>query len=136
MEDTRARQSIVLIVGQDSGDRCQSLVESIGSTCFRAASLAEASTALSQNSPDVVVVDFDLPDGNGIELITNLRQHKDHRNTPVILLTGDIHPAQLERAVMAGLYAFLAKPFSSQEFVKLVNAAISESADRVTGNNN
>ncbi|MBX3460617.1 MAG: response regulator [Planctomycetes bacterium] len=135
MDDTRARQSIVLIVGEDSGARCQSLVESLGATCYRAFSMAEATASLAHHAPDVVVADYDLPDGNGIELITSLRQTKEHRSTPVILLTGEIHPAQLERAVMAGLYAFLAKPFNSQEFVKLVNAAISESADRVRGSN-
>ncbi|MCC7508992.1 MAG: response regulator [Planctomycetes bacterium] len=137
MHDTRARQSVVLIIEDDtdSASRCEALVESVGATSLRVNSLESAEKILTQNAPDVVIVDYDLPDGTGIDVIAAVRQSMVHRSTPIVLLTGDIYPAELERAVMMGIYAFLAKPFSGQEFVKLLNAAINENADRVPRTN-
>jgi DNA-binding response OmpR family regulator len=128
-----ARQSVVLLLEDDteSAAHCRTLIEGLGATCFPVRSLEDAEKALRHNAPDVVVVDYDLPDGSGIDLIGILRQSMEHRVTPIILLTGEIDPHELERAVMMGIYAFLAKPFAPEEFTKLVNAAIAEEAERV-----
>ena len=128
-----ARQTIVLLIEDDqaAGSPCRALIESVGATCHPVASLQAAEASLGDSSPDVVVVDYNLPDGTGLDVIGLLRQHPRHRATPIILLTGEIHPAELERAVMMGIYAFLARPFSPQEFTKLVSAAIADEASRV-----
>jgi len=131
--DLNARQSVVLLIEDDadSSTQCRQLIERLGATCYPVQSLEAAEKILHQNAPDVVVVDYSLPDGSGIDLIGLLRQSMEHRSTPIILLTGGIDPHELERAVMMGIYAFLAKPLSSQEFTKLVNSAIAEQAGRV-----
>jgi two-component system, OmpR family, phosphate regulon response regulator PhoB len=131
--DLNARQSIVLLIEDDidSSAKCRQLIEKLGATCHPVRTLEAAKKILRQNAPDVVVVDYSLPDGSGIDLIGLLRQSVEHRATPIILLTGEIDPHELERAVMMGIFAFLAKPFSTQEFTKLVNAAIAEQAVRV-----
>jgi CheY-like chemotaxis protein len=132
-----ARQSIVLLIEDDteSASLSRQLIESLGATCHAVSSLEDAEAILHHNAPDVVVVDYDLPDGSGIDLIALLRQNLQHRTTPIILLTGEIDPHELERAVMMGIYAFLAKPFSPQEFTKLVHSAIAEESDRVRNDN-
>ena len=131
--DLAARQSVVLLIEEDvdSSAQCRQLIEGVGATCYGVQTLDAAEKVLRQYAPDVVVVDYALPDGSGIDLIGILRQTMEHRATPIILLTGAIDPHELERAVMMGIYAFLAKPFSNQEFTKLVNAAIAEQAGRV-----
>lgn len=131
--EANANQSIVLLI-EDETDHdtpTRKLIEQIGATCYRVTSVESAEEILDQNAPDVVIVDYDLPDGTGIDLIALLRQNTNHRGTPIILLTGEIDPHELERAVMMGIYAFLAKPFNHDEFTKLVNAAILEEANRV-----
>ena len=132
-----ARQSIVLLIEEDSESASQSrqLIEGLGATCHPVSSLEAAEQILKHNAPDVVVVDYSLPDGSGIDLIGILRQSMEHRSTPIILLTGEIDAHELERAVMMGIYAFLAKPFSPQEFTKLVQSAIAEEAGRVRNDN-
>lgn len=131
-----ARHSIVLLIedgaGEDSSTR--DLVQELGATCHRVTSVEDAESVLEHSAPDVVIVDYDLPDGSGIDLIALLRQNTNHRGTPIILLTGEIDPHELERAVMMGIYAFLAKPFNPDEFIKLVGAAIEEEANRVRNN--
>lgn len=138
MPDSPARQSVVLLIEDDvtNSSPCRVLIESIGATCFPVQSLEQAEKILKQNSPDVVVVDYHLPDGTGIDLISHLRQGLEDRSTPILLLTGEIDPHELERAVMMGIYAFLAKPFNSEEFVKLVGAAITEEAERIRNQDN
>jgi len=134
--DIHARQSLVLLIESDakSSVHCRSLIEGIGATCHSVSSLADAEAVLDHSAPDVVVVDYDLQDGSGLDFIALLRQGAHHRNTPILLLTGEIEAHQLERAVMMGIYAFLAKPFSNEEFRKLVSSAIAEEAQRVRNN--
>ena len=135
--DDQAQRSIVLLIEENTESSSQSrqLIEGLGATCYPVSSLEAAEAVLRQNAPEVVVVDYDLPDGSGIDLIALLRQSMNHRTTPIILLTGDIDPHELERAVMMGIYAFLAKPFSPQEFTQLVQSAIKEEAGRVRNDN-
>lgn len=128
MDLQTAKQSVVLLIEADpeAAGSSLALIEGMGAVCHNVGTLEDAQWVLKQNVPDAVVVDYDLPDGTGIELIGHLRQSLPHRNTPIILLTGEIHPHELERAVMLGMYAFLAKPFEPAELAKLVSAAISE----------
>jgi len=131
--NSHARQSTILLIESDSGSSalCRRLIEDIGAVCHAVCSLAEAEDLLRHCTPDVVIVDFELADGSGLDLIALLRQGAQHRNTPILLLTGEIGAHQLERAVMMGIYAFLAKPFSPEEFTKLVSSAIADEAQRV-----
>jgi DNA-binding NtrC family response regulator len=131
--NAHARQSTVLLIESDidSSSLCRRLIEDTGAGCHAVASLAQAEDILRHHTPDVVVVDFELEDGSGLDLIALLRQGMQHRNTPILLLTGEIKAHQLERAVMMGIYAFLAKPFSHEEFTKLLNSAIADEAQRV-----
>ncbi len=133
MDLQTAKQSVVLLIESDpeAAGSSRALIEGLGAVCHNVSSLEDAQWVLRQNVPDAVVVDYDLPDGTGIELIGHLRHSMAHRGTPIILLTGDIHPHELERAVMLGMYAFLAKPFDPSELAKLVAAAITEDRDRV-----
>lgn len=131
-----ATQNIVLLIEDESDEQSptRKLIEELGAICHRVTSVEAAEQILEQNAPDVVIVDYDLPDGTGIDLIALLRQNTNHRGTPIILLTGEIDPHELERAVMMGIYAFLAKPFHNEEFTKLVGAAIAEETNRVRNN--
>ncbi|MBZ0135356.1 MAG: response regulator [Planctomycetes bacterium] len=126
-------RSIVLLIEDDTDENSptRGLIDEIGANCYRVTSVEQAESILNQNAPDVVIVDHSLPDGTGIELIALLRQNTSHRGTPIILLTGEIDAMELERAVMMGIYAFLAKPFDGEEFKKLVGAAIADEANRV-----
>jgi CheY-like chemotaxis protein len=131
MDPTIARQSVVLLIeaDPDAAGASQALIEGLGAVCHSVGTIEDARWVLRQNVPDAIVVDHDLPDGAGIDLIGQLRQSPQHRDTPIILLASRVHPQELERAVMLGMYAWLAKPFAPAELTALVSAAITE--DRV-----
>jgi ribonuclease P protein subunit RPR2 len=84
-----------------------------------AASAAEARAALERRSPDAIVLDVGLPDGNGVSFTRELRARP---NPPgVLLLTGsDIEVAE---ARAAGAEALLRKPFSPLELLDKVYRA-------------
>lgn len=128
-----AQKSVVLLIEDRDATTspCEALIDGVGATCYRVRGLEEAEEVLHQNTPDVVIVDHELSDGTGIDLISVIRQGMEQRNTPIIFLTGEIDPRELERAVMMGIYAFLAKPFNGDEFVKLLTSAIVDEAERI-----
>ncbi len=126
MDNARIRQSVVLVIEADtaSGARCEALLETLGATPFRVASRQEAEAFLELCTPDAVIVAYELPDGTGIDVVNDYRRRRALRRSPIILLTSEIATNELERAVMAGVFASLGKPFTAHEFFKLITAAI------------
>ncbi len=133
MASPNSSPAIILVVESDpvTVATIRTLVEELGAICLAVSGLQAAQAVLRQAIPDVVIAAYELADGTGIELISQLRLSASHRATPAILLTGHIRTQELERAVMQGMYAFLAKPFEHQELVKLVSAALAENVERV-----
>ena len=83
---------------QTSGSRMQVVAKA---TCR-----AEALTAIAQHKPDIVLLDLDLGDENGLELIEELRALSGAK---VVILTGLRDTAIGERAVMAGASGLVRK---------------------------
>jgi DNA-binding NtrC family response regulator len=126
MANNRIQQSIVMVIDDDkaSGARCEGLVDAVGACCMRVHSRADAEYALTQFVPDVILVASDLPDAHGIDLVSEYRNRRALRRTPMILICDELATNEMERAVMAGVFAALSKPFSAGEFFKLVTSAI------------
>lgn len=72
-----------------------------------AASLAEARAVLAETSVDVIVVDLELPDGSGLEVVAELSKRRP--GTAAIVLTGNERPETHALAVAAGAVGFLHK---------------------------
>ena len=80
----------------------------------------EALRLLPRRRYDLVVSDVNMPDINGIELVRFVRESADHKDTPVLLVSTDGRPVDRERGTRAGASAFLVKPFSPEELVRVV----------------
>lgn len=72
---------------------------------------------LDRVAPSIVVLDVDLPDANGIELLRQIRASPDHRALPVLMLTGHRSAATRAEAFEAGADDFMIKPVVPAEFV-------------------
>ncbi|MGC4080529.1 MAG: response regulator [Vicinamibacterales bacterium] len=68
--------------------------------------IAQATTA----SPDIIVLDLDLPGKSGIEVAGVLRSQLNTRDIPLVAATGHSHSAQLDLARKAGFDAVVVKP--------------------------
>lgn len=81
----------------------------------QAGSLAEARSHAVAVKYDVVVLDLGLPDGNGVDLIGDMREF--NADAAVLILSASLHPTNLERATEAGADEILDKLVAPGEIV-------------------
>ncbi len=120
---------IVFVVDDDYRVReaLSSLLASVGLQVVACGSAAEFLESEKPDSPACLVLDLELPDTSGLELQRELAARD---GPPIVFITGhgDI-PASV-RAMKAGAIEFLPKPFSEQELLQAIDAAIA--VDRET----
>jgi len=88
----------------------------------KADNLTQARKLLEQHKFDVCLTDMRLPDGDGIELITEIQQN--HPNLPVALITAHGNMEVAIQAMKAGAFDFLSKPVELPILKNLVNSAL------------
>lgn len=76
----------------------------------------DALTILQTQQADLVLVDYNMPGMNGIELISRFRQLPRAKDVPVIMLTSETDPTIKIAAIEAGATEFLTKPIDQAEF--------------------
>jgi DNA-binding NtrC family response regulator len=93
-----------------------------GHIVTEAADAAETRLAISKTlAPDVVLLDFRLPDSNDLGLLRTIRHDAPH--TQVILMTAHGTPEMTRDALALGAYRVVSKPFAVQELAALVSEA-------------
>jgi two-component system KDP operon response regulator KdpE len=107
------------------------ILTNAGYAVEEAATKKEALDAVSVRPPDAIVLDLVLPDGNGIEVCTDIRRWSQ---VPIVVLSavGDEH--QKVRALDAGADDYVTKPFGSEELLARMRAVLrrkSEDGDSV-----
>ena len=90
-------------------------------TVFTAASVKEAVSKAKHESPDLILLDVMLPDGDGFSLMERLRTFTD---VPVIFLTAKDKPANKLAGLGLGADDYIAKPFLPQELLLRVCAVL------------
>jgi signal transduction histidine kinase len=73
-----------------------------------------------EHRPDIVLLDLQLPDLQGHEVLIRLKAEPSTRDTPVVVLSADASPGQVRRLREAGAAAFLTKPIDLQELLEVV----------------
>src|SRR5215470_11293036 len=111
----------VLIVDDNSEtcDLLRTVLEQSGASVVVARSVDRAVHTFRRCPPHVVIVDIRLGDSDGYAFLEAIRKcNTEYKGfTPVIALTGYASPEDEERAIAAGFYAYLRKPFIPQEVV-------------------
>lgn len=85
---------------------------------------ALALTSMQQQRPDLVVVDWGLPDFSGIELISMIRRDDVLKDIPIIMLTARAEERDKIKGLDYGADDYLTKPASVQELVARINAQL------------
>ncbi len=94
------------------------------------ASVAEALNALERDQPQVVVSDIRMPNGSGLDFLSEIKQK--YPDIPVIIMTAY---SDLESAVAAfqgGAFEYLAKPFDVDQAIDVIKRAVDESTRQYT----
>jgi len=83
-----------------------------------------ARAALADRRPDLVLIDWMLPDNSGLELTRSLKRERETRDMPVIMLTARAEEADKVAGLDGGADDYMTKPFSPRELVARVNALL------------
>lgn len=82
------------------------------------AETGEKALQLSQEKPpQLVLLDLDLPDMHGSKVLQDLHSQPGMNGTPVIVISADATPSQIERMLSAGARNYLTKPFDIRRFL-------------------
>ncbi len=85
-----------------------------------------------QHRPDIALVDLHLPDIQGDEVLRRLQADPRTRGIPVIIISADATPGEVERLLAAGASAYLTKPIDTRELLKIIDANQSSRAEAPT----
>lgn len=94
-----------------------------------AANCAEARTAIADHLPDLLLLDWMLPDMSGLEFARLLKRQEGSRELPIIMLTARASEDDKVVGLQSGADDYITKPFSSRELQARIEAVLR----RVTG---
>ena len=83
--------------------------------------------------PDVILTDIHLPGINGIELLKILQDNPATRHIPVVALSANAIPADIDKGLAAGFYRYLTKPIKIDVFMATLDAALLLATARSVG---
>jgi two-component system, OmpR family, phosphate regulon response regulator PhoB len=93
----------------------------------------EAMIALAESRPDLVLLDWMLPNVSGIELCRQLRTRNETREIPIIMLTARGEEEDRVRGLDVGADDYVTKPFSMSELVARMRAVLRRTAPALAG---
>jgi CheY-like chemotaxis protein len=70
-----------------------------------------------EKTPQLILLDLDLPDIHGSKVLERLHAEPETGETPVIVISADATPSQIERMLTAGARNYLTKPFEIRRFL-------------------
>jgi DNA-binding response OmpR family regulator len=91
-----------------------------------AATGAEGVQRVQALRPDLVLLDYSLPDFNGDEVCKRLLAHPETATTPVIMMSGHVPEMAASAARYANVVATIAKPFRSEALLEITTKALAE----------
>ena len=74
--------------------------------------------------PDVILMDINLPGISGIEALRILRQDENTAHIPVVALSANAIPRDIEKGLKAGFFRYLTKPIKVSDFTEALNVAL------------
>lgn len=104
-----------------------------GYTVRRVDSARAGRDAIDRELPDMVLLDWMLPDKSGIELLKDLRAHERTKVMPVIMLTAKGNEADKVIGLDTGADDYVVKPFSPRELVSRMRAVFRRRAPEHSG---
>ena len=82
-------------------------------------------------NPKLILLDLNLPDMHGSEVLRRLQDDAATKHIPVVILSADATPSQIERLLTAGARNYLTKPFDIDPFLAVVDEFLEETPKAV-----
>ena len=131
-----SRQTLIVIADDepDLRDILKTVLESAGFTVVETPNGEEALKAVREHSPDLLILDYNMPKMTGIEVCRMLKQDMLLRHLPVILLTGKSEVKDKVDGLNAGADDYLTKPFEPMELLARVAMIMRRASQELEAN--
>ncbi len=84
----------------------------------------EAVDVLEDSNPDIVLLDLEMPRMNGLEFTAHVRGRIETEHLPIVMVTSRSTDKHRRQAMLAGVSAYLTKPFQESELLDVLEAAL------------
>ena len=123
------KQLNVLIVDDESAIRemIRFALRKSGMKVKGAASAQDALVKINDKLPDIILLDWMMPNMSGLKLIRRLRKESLTRNIPIIMLTAKVTEDDKVTGLNAGADDYIVKPFSPRELIARIYAVLRRS---------
>ena len=131
MTALRDRSAPLLLAVEDEPRNAALLEAILGRAGYRlhvASGVTEAREFLDEETPDLVLLDRHLPDGDGLDLIPEIRGSDRLGAVPILLVSASVLPRDVQVAMDAGADGFLAKPVRVKPLVDEVRRLLAGDA--------
>jgi CheY-like chemotaxis protein len=119
------RQPLRILVAEDNATNqaiIRKLLETAGHTVLLASNGEEALDLYEQESPELAVLDFNMPERNGLEVCTAIRtMEPTGTRLPIIILSASVTVEARDRARKAGADEFVGKPFEAANLLQVID---------------
>jgi len=79
-----------------------------------------------KHKPNLILLDVDLPDLNGFEVLQKLREHSELTNIPVVAVSANAMQHDIDKALNSGFFDYVAKPIDVPLLLNLINNILVE----------
>jgi CheY-like chemotaxis protein/anti-sigma regulatory factor (Ser/Thr protein kinase) len=86
--------------------------------------------AIRSTLPDLILLDMQLPDISGVELLRHLKQDDKVAHIPVIVVSADATPGNVQAALLAGAMHYVTKPMDLAQFIALMDSVLDKQGSR------
>lgn len=110
----------VLII-DDETDICfllSAILTNSGYSTTYANSLKDGLAKIDKYTPDVILLDVNLPDGNGLDFVPVIK--KQHGLSRVVVMSAHVSAAEVENVKSLGADSFLSKPINKRELMEIL----------------
>ena len=97
-----------------------------GHATLEATTGAEGVRLAAAHRPDLILMDIQLPDIDGIEALRRIREQAALDAVPVIAVSASVMPDDKQKIVSSGFDAFVAKPINLKQFLETVKRCVSQ----------
>jgi len=113
----------ILVVDDDQGfcDIICDLLEVSKFKVMRAYSVIQAVDILGKKEPDLILTDVMMPEIDGLTLVNAVAKDPKRSATPIIVMSADTQPANINAAWLGGANAFISKPFLIEELIETID---------------
>ena len=118
-----------ILIAEDEGDICfllNIMLKKDDTELEHVNTIAQAKIFLSEQTPDLVIIDNKLPDGYGVDFLPEIKSN--YPGVKIIMISGNSNNSDKEKAAKNGADIFIGKPFTKEQMQKAINELVGYSA--------